>query len=315
MLTAAFTVIVQTASAETTVTAGWAETPPTIDGTLNVGEWDDYFWFTDNIGNSYFGGIPEFTGYVANDNGFLYLAIMVNDQTPLQEANDEIWIEFATNEGNKGFRKGFTLSPDEYGQYFEGAYPTYHQPLPEGVQFGWSTDESNIYYEWKIPLNLLNVNPGNTIKYLMHVREWSQRKINYHPEVTCWAPYNDINQFGDLTLGILPLEATVDIDPDTLNLKSNGQWITAYITLPEGYGVEDIDSETVCLDEIPAVWSEIQDGVFMAKFDRATVRSILTDLPDCDGGIKFQEFTLTVRGQLLNGQPFEGSDTIRAITK
>jgi len=111
-------------------------------------------------------------------------------------------------------------------------------------------------------------------------------------------------------------ETSVDIDPDTLNLKSNGQWITAYITLPEGYSVEDINPEMVCLDGIPAVWSEIQNGVFMAKFDRAKVIVHLdtTDLTD-DCGAKFYPVTLTVTGNLLNGQPFEGSDTIRVMTK
>jgi hypothetical protein len=32
-----------------------------------------------------------------------------------------------------------------------------------------------------------------------------------------------------------PITATIDIDPDVLNLKGNGKWVTAYIELPEGY--------------------------------------------------------------------------------
>jgi len=124
--------------------------------------------------------------------------------------------------------------------------------------------------------------------------------------------FNDIKVCGVLSL----IPAIVDINPDTLNLKSNGEWITAYITLPEGYNVEDINPEMVCLDGIPAVWSEIQDGVFMAKFDRAKVIGYLgtTDLTD-DCGAKFYPVTLTVTGNLLNGQPFEGSDTIRVMKK
>ena len=50
-----------------------------------------------------------------------------------------------------------------------------------------------------------------------------------------------------------PITATVDIDPDTLNLKSKGKWITAYIELPSGYDVADIDVATVMLDDtVPA---------------------------------------------------------------
>jgi len=53
----------------------------------------------------------------------------------------------------------------------------------------------------------------------------------------------------------------------------------------------------------------------MAKFDRATIQGKLTSLPDYEEGLKFQALTLTVTGRLSNGQPFEGTDTIRVITK
>jgi len=111
------------------------------------------------------------------------------------------------------------------------------------------------------------------------------------------------------------IPATFDIDPDTLNLKSNGQWITAYVTLPEGYNVEDIVLETVYLDGIPAAWSEIQDRVYMVKFDRATVQASLTNEPDYDSAPKFYDMTLAIKGTLVDGTPFEGSDTIRVLSK
>jgi len=111
------------------------------------------------------------------------------------------------------------------------------------------------------------------------------------------------------------ISASVDIDPDTLNLKSNGQWITAYITLPDACTVEDIVLETVYLDGIPAAWSEIQDGVYMVKFDRATVQASLTNELDYDSAPKFYYMTLAVTGNLVDGTPFEGSDTIRVLSK
>ena len=47
--------------------------------------------------------------------------------------------------------------------------------------------------------------------------------------------------------------AEVDIDPDTLNLTSKGNWITSLIWLPEDYSVADIDPNSVFLgDEIRA---------------------------------------------------------------
>jgi len=104
------------------------------------------------------------------------------------------------------------------------------------------------------------------------------------------------------------------VNPDTLNLKSNGEWVTVYITLPDGR-TSNIDPSTVELEGVPAAWWEFQDNVFMAKFDRATVQGKLTSLPDYEEGLKFQALTLTVTGRLSDGQPFEGTDTIRVITK
>lgn len=198
-------VLVLSFSLVTAVPVGAQEGNITIDGVLSDGEWDDHFWFTDNEGNEYFGGVPEFTYYKTNDDQYLYIATVVNDPTPLAEANDEIFLAFRDSESNHHeFRKGYTADPEQYGKYYHEPYDYHSLPLPEGVEFGWGTDDSHVYYEWKIPLELLDINPGETIKYLTHVREWSQRKINYHPEVTSWAPYADINQFGDLTLWMPP---------------------------------------------------------------------------------------------------------------
>ena len=112
--------------------------------------------------------------------------------------------------------------------------------------------------------------------------------------------------------------ATVDIDPDTLNLKSRGQWITAYIQLLEGHNAEDIDAATILLnDSIQPVLdpkydfvtnpSEYlvdhdEDGILerMVKFDRAGVMALL--------GVG--EATLTITGE-VNGTKFEGSDSVR----
>lgn len=104
--------------------------------------------------------------------------------------------------------------------------------------------------------------------------------------------------------------ATVDIDPNTLNLKSRGRWITCYIELPEGYDVLDIDVGTVTLSygehKVTAEWGDVQDGVLMVKFDRSEVAGILSP----GGAVE-----LTVTGELTDGTSFEGSDTIRVISR
>jgi len=101
------------------------------------------------------------------------------------------------------------------------------------------------------------------------------------------------------------IPVTVNVDPDTLNLKSKGNWITAYITLPEGYSVDDIDLVSVKLGDIAASWGEVQGTVLMVKFDRQVVANTLSP-----GSV-----TLTITGELTNGQPFSGSDTMRVMSK
>jgi hypothetical protein len=44
------------------------------------------------------------------------------------------------------------------------------------------------------------------------------------------------------------ISASIDIDPDTLNLRSNGRWVTAHIELPGGYDVSDINGSTMMLN-------------------------------------------------------------------
>lgn len=111
----------------------------------------------------------------------------------------------------------------------------------------------------------------------------------------------------DLNVTPTTIEATVNIDPETLNLQSRGRWITAYIELPEEYAAEDIDIGTVQLlydgNETDADWGDVQNGVLMVKFSRATVAGWF-------GGLHDEEVELTVAGE-FNGIQFEGTATIR----
>jgi hypothetical protein len=102
------------------------------------------------------------------------------------------------------------------------------------------------------------------------------------------------------------VEASVNVDPDTLNVKSKGKWVTCYIQLPEGYDVSDIDVGSILLEQTLAVQrSEIQDDVLMVKFDR---QALIAYLDGMRGDV-----TLTVTGQLSDGTLLEGADTIRVI--
>ena len=107
----------------------------------------------------------------------------------------------------------------------------------------------------------------------------------------------------------LVIEAGVDIEPDVLNLKSSGKWITSYIWLPEGYNVADIDPDSVRLEgEIEAewMWFDEKEEIATAKFSRSELQNIL------EVG---EEVELTVSGELADGTRFKGADTIKVIDK
>ena len=105
--------------------------------------------------------------------------------------------------------------------------------------------------------------------------------------------------------------ASLNIDPDHINLGSKGRWVTAYIEFPEGYDVRDVEIETVLLngvipadrDHKPVVGDVDGDGVpdLMIKFSRAAVQDILAVGPDA---------VITVTGMLHDGTLFSGSDTV-----
>jgi hypothetical protein len=114
-------------------------------------------------------------------------------------------------------------------------------------------------------------------------------------------------------VGAGSLLAEIDINPDVLNPKSKGNWITCYIELQDSYSSENIDVSTVTLEgTIPAESSPTQvgdhddDGIpdLMVKFDRQALIGYL-------GGAT-GEVTLTLTGD-VDGKPFEGSDTITVI--
>jgi hypothetical protein len=114
---------------------------------------------------------------------------------------------------------------------------------------------------------------------------------------------------------IVRVPATIDLHPDTLNLKSQGKWITAYTELPDGYNAAEIDVSTVMLNgTVPAerkptaIGDYDGDGVpdLMVKFNRTAVSELILSQ-----GTKYGNVTLTVAGRLYDGTMFEGSGVIR----
>jgi len=113
---------------------------------------------------------------------------------------------------------------------------------------------------------------------------------------------------------VITVNRILNIDPDTLNLGSRGQWITAFIELPVGYSASQINVSSIRMEifEVePDVPTEVGDyncnGVIdlMVKFNRAAVESFITSQ-----GITYGNVALTMTGKLFDGTPFEGTDII-----
>jgi hypothetical protein len=136
------------------------------------------------------------------------------------------------------------------------------------------------------------------------------------------APGFDLDSITALNVGDVIVEADIDFDPDTLNLRSRGRWATVYIELPNGYDPGDIDPTTVLLEDtispvldqkygfvahdVSYVVDHDGDGIMerMLKFSRSEVHAIVSP------GV----YNFKVSGELEDGTEFEGySDPIRVI--
>lgn len=136
------------------------------------------------------------------------------------------------------------------------------------------------------------------------------------------APGFDLDAIWALNEGEVIVEADIDFDPDTLNLKSKGRWATVYIELPNGYDVGEIDASTVLLEDaispvqdqkygfvahdVSYVVDHDGDGIMerMLKFLRSEVHAIVSP------GV----YNFKVSGELEDGTEFEGySDPITVI--
>lgn len=96
----------------------------------------------------------------------------------------------------------------------------------------------------------------------------------------------------------------LDIDPDTLNLKSRGRWITAYLST-ENASVYDIDMSSIRLQDtlIPERW-DYQDDVLMLKFNRQEFKNTV---------VVGESIDIKISGKWKDGTDFEAYDYIRVI--
>jgi hypothetical protein len=119
--------------------------------------------------------------------------------------------------------------------------------------------------------------------------------------------------------------ATLDLDPDKLNLASKGRWVTAYVELPPGYDVSNVNMGKTFLDDVIPVAEDSpisvgdydSDGIpdLMMKFSRNDVIRYIEAMDWGGETGRFRELTLKISGELHSGEMFEGSDTINIILR
>jgi len=131
--------------------------------------------------------------------------------------------------------------------------------------------------------------------------EWAWDFVGYPGDEDIWDIDEGINDgYPFFPREDHAVEVWVRIDPSTLNLRSNGNWVTAYIDLT------DIDVNTVTLgydeEKVSAVWGDEQD-VMMVKFHMSEVQDMLEP----------GEVELIIEGNTTEGTDFLGYDTIRVI--
>lgn len=163
---------------------------------------------------------------------------------------------------------------------------------------GWYRTEGNVSVD---PLFCLEENPPEP--------------LTLHNTSPCIGGHLACGRIGAAGVGCrLGAGVVIDIEPDVLNTRSNGRWITCYIEPAGDLDPEEIDVASVILnDSIPAeshptsTGDYDDDGVadLMVKFDRADVLSVLDDCGDVE---------IRVGGE-GGGSSFAGTDTIYVLCK
>ncbi len=179
-----------------------------------------------------------------------------------------------------------------------GDFDHFEAALYVGSERLWVKTVSGVYLDQEVDVS--HVTGWRCVGLRLTARDSGTFSTSY------WAQWDNIR----LVEGAPSIPADIDLDPDTLNVNSNGQWVTCYIELEEAYDPADIDGATVKLEDIPAndgnvIIDHDGDGLMerMVKFEGAALRAI----------VQPPQAALTVTGQLVTGMSFEGSATLRVI--
>jgi hypothetical protein len=103
-------------------------------------------------------------------------------------------------------------------------------------------------------------------------------------------------------IGEPDVQATIRVVPNKVKMGAGGKWVRAYIELPEGYNLTDIDANSILFNySVPAVTDAKLARMGVVKFDKLAVKDVL--------GVGDQ-VEIKVTGK-VDGNLFEGSATMK----
>jgi len=259
-----------------------------------------YWWHVDH---------PSFNSYCTDlwsTDGALSAALLSRGGKAVSPGNHESFYQLVdlTGIGSIVFDVQLTADPAGAFEHFEASF------LIDGVPV-WSEEAEGIYYDQQV--SGLGLSGWHFIEMRITALDAGVFTTTY------WTLWDNLR----LVEGPATIPAVIDLDPGTLNLGSNGRWVTCYIELAEGYDVAQIDGATVTLDGIAACvdqrgWATPQanagnimdhdgDGLLerMVKFSREAVQTV----------VQPPQTTVTIQGYLTDGTPFEGTAVLRVLDK
>jgi len=108
------------------------------------------------------------------------------------------------------------------------------------------------------------------------------------------------------------LEMPMHFTPRMLNPKSKGKWIKAHFILPEGFSVEDVNTNSPAKIVEPFMADSNYMDVFLNKDGLVEIMAAFDRADFCSNGSMLED--IVVIGRLTTGQYFYGTDTIRIKT-
>jgi hypothetical protein len=276
--------------------------------------------------------------------------LSISLDTPYEDSNGNLILPLSSP-------KFPSLSYPQPGQTILDTTPTFKWQYPTGVYQGdhmqfsfgtWWTQNSQ-YYQWNTggywdpPFGTISatfpnapehpevppteiVPPGGTFQselpvgqhwYQLVATEWFFN-IGGNPACYFITPYSTMNFF------YVAGKPTITIDPQTLNLASNGKWVTAHIELPNGYSVNQIDPSSIRINGVIPIDDSFTPKVgynsngitdLTVKFDRAAIANLLSNIVgQSQGSAKFYNAQLTISGNSA-GTPFASICAIKVIQK